>query len=514
MLPTTASDGQAARAAERAPLLAGVHVPQARGRAAVVNLLCVVLFVASCGVGFASIPRTRILEDLLCRRYYYGDAGASAVDESLCKEDPIQQRLALVLAVLTALDAAVGCVAALPWALVADKIGRKPVFSLSLLGMVLSALWTMAVLYFDDVFPLWLIWFGSAGALVGGGNAVTSGVLMSMTTDATTDDERAIAFMRLNVAGLAGSLISPALSSLMMERTGPWPPLWVTICILMLSAIAFLFIPETLRRHDEQKDAHEEAEAGSEPEEGESNPKSRAPHIAIRFKESLSIVKSRSLVLLLITCLGATPVLYSTLQFMTQFISKRYAMSLASTGYVQSAYGVAQALQAVVVLPWLAKFSMRSTTPARLRARDEHHRDLSIARVSYVVLVLGILALAASPGLAGFVVGLLLMALGSGFGSLTKSLMSLYVDPEHRSRLFSLVGIVEVVSSIYAQPLLAGLFTLGMRLGGAWVGLPYYGLAILTAAAGSLLLFVEVPKPVLAAPPAREEDNHLDGREL
>jgi len=57
---------------------------------------------------------------------------------------------------------------------------------------------------------------------------------------------RATAFMQLQVSGLVGNLVSPALSSAMMALTGPWPAMLVAFSCLMLAAIAFLFVPETL----------------------------------------------------------------------------------------------------------------------------------------------------------------------------------------------------------------------------------------------------------------------------
>lgn len=293
--------------------------------------------------------------------------------------------------------------------------------------------------------------------------------------------------MRLHVASLCGDLLSPALSSAMMQSVGPWPPIWVAIAIVIISAIAFLFLPETLKHQPDQEDIEEEPETNSP------SFRSRISHVFNRFKESLSILKSTSLILLLLTCLGARPVM-ATLQFMAQFISKRYDIALAETGYVQSVYGVTQIAHSLVILPWLARFVMRDATPAKFRAKDEHHRDLSFAKWSYGILVVGIAALGLAPTLPAFIFGLVITALGSGFNSLTRSLMSLYVDPEHRSRLFSLVGMVEVIGSVYAQPMMAGLFTLGMKLGGEWIGLPYFALSILVAVTASLLLFVRVPK--------------------
>ncbi|KAJ2973402.1 hypothetical protein NUW58_g8947 [Xylaria curta] len=225
-----------------------------------------------------------------------------------------------------------------------------------------------------------------------------------------------------------------------------------------------------------------------------------------QFLGSLSILKSPSLILLLLTALCSMPVMDSTLSFLNQFVSKRYQIKIAQTGYVQSTYGVASIVMTLIILPWLSGLLVNPATPARFRARNEQYRDLSLARWSYLVLFLGALTLGLSPTLAGFVFGLLLMAVGSGFGSLSKSLMSIYIDPAHRSRLFSLVGMVEVLGSVFSQPLLAGLFSLGMRWHGAWIGLPYLGLAALIALSGSLLLFVRIPRTSGSSAPRGRED--------
>lgn len=484
--------------------IASVRVPKVHNGRTVVNLLCIIAFIASSSSGFAAIPVTRILEDVLCRQYYgLREESGPPIDEKLCKEDAIQNKVAFIMAVASSADAAVGFLAAFPWGLLADRIGRKPVFVINLFGMFINLSWSIVVLYFHTVFPLQLVWLGSAGYLIGGGNAVLLGIILSMITDSTTEEERAIAFIRLHVAGLCGNLVSPALSSAMMEKTGPWPSIWIAFCAIVISAIAFLFVPETLKHQPDHEEVHEvETDAPGL--------QSRISHVINRFKHSLSILKSPSIILLLLTCLGSAPVAYASLQFMAQFVSKRYSIKLAQTGYVQATYGIAQVMHALLILPWLARFVMKDTTPARFRAADEHHRDLSLARWSFGILFIGALVLGLAPSLAGFIFGLTLMAFGSGFNSLTRSLMSLYVDPEHRSRLFSLVGMVEVVGNVYAQPMLAGLFALGMKLEGGWIGLPYYGLSLLIAATASLLIFVRVPQEVTESSVAHEEGHHRD----
>jgi MFS-type transporter involved in bile tolerance (Atg22 family) len=91
-----------------------------------------------------------------------------------------------------------------------------------------------------------------------------------------------------------------------------------------------------------------------------------------------------------------------------------------------------------------------------------------------------------------FCAGLFLLAAGAGYSSFTRSLISFYVQEKQRSRVFALVGMVEVVGNIYSQPMLAGLFSLGLGLGGAWVGLPYLGLAGLLVISIVLLSFVRL----------------------
>lgn len=275
-----------------------------------------------------------------------------------------------------------------------------------------------------------------------------------------------------------------------MEKAGPWVPVWIAMGLFLTGGILFIFVPETLGRKD--LDAPQDSSSSSSSLEVPSL-RSRLSHILSQFRESLSILNSASLILLLLTALASSPVVDATSQFLNQFVSKRYHIKIAQTGYVQTMYGVVGIIQSLFILPLLSRRLVAPTTPTRFRAKDEQHRDLSIARWSYMILSLGSFTLGVSPSLAGFLFGLVLMAVGSGYSSLARSLMSVYVDPEHRSRLFTIVGMVEVLGNVYSQPMLAGLFALGLRLNGAWIGLPYFGLAVLVGLSASLLLFVRIP---------------------
>lgn len=309
--------------------------------------------------------------------------------------------------------------------------------------------------------------------------------------------------MRLHVSTLLGAMVSPVLSSAMMIATGPWPVMMVSIACLVFGATAFMFVPETMKPRVTNEESADQQD----------RPTGLRAHLsqtADRLKESLSILKSPSLILLILTALSTAPFAASVIQFLVQFVAKRYDVPLEYTGFVQTSYGVAQIIHALVLLPWISNQLLKDTTPSALRMANEQERDLALAKWSFGLILIGFFVLGAAPTLYVFVFGLFLMALGSGGPSLTRSLMSLYVDPEHRSRLFSILGMTAVIGDLYGSPMLAGLFALGMKLsekhGEGWIGLPYYGLSVLAAVTIGILVFVRVPKHAKDPVPTSEEE--------
>lgn len=289
--------------------------------------------------------------------------------------------------------------------------------------------------------------------------------------------------MRLHLASMIGNLASPSIASVLMPRIGPWPLLFMAIGCSLISAVAFLFVPETLPQH---------LSADSDTEQP-ATLKARVAHKFAEMKDSVSMLNNSSFILLTLTTLTFMAVTFSTLSFMSQFTSKRYQIQLSETGYIQSTYGLAHLVVVLLVIPYLSHLAIQPTSPRFIRMRNGNERDLVFARWSSVALAIGALIMALAPALPGFVGGLIIMSLGSGSGSFIRSSMSLFVGPEHRTSMFSLVGIVEYAGSFYAMPLLTGLFTLGMKLGGEWMGLPYVGVAVLCVIVLVMLLFVRLP---------------------
>jgi PCFT/HCP family folate transporter-like MFS transporter 1/3 len=84
---------------------------QARSPRTIVLLLCLNIFCLSAAGSIATVPITRILEDILCRRHHDGLQGRASdggVDERLCKADVIQSELAYLLGAMSTVEAITG----------------------------------------------------------------------------------------------------------------------------------------------------------------------------------------------------------------------------------------------------------------------------------------------------------------------------------------------------------------------------------------------------------------------
>lgn len=101
--------------------VSSILAPRPPEKASVTHILYFITFIASYAGGFFELPLTRLIEDLLCHDYYDVESSTQPIDESLCKEDPIQKQLAYLLAVLSTLYSIVAFVAAFPWGIAADK---------------------------------------------------------------------------------------------------------------------------------------------------------------------------------------------------------------------------------------------------------------------------------------------------------------------------------------------------------------------------------------------------------
>lgn len=99
-----------------------IEIPKVQNPNTAVAIMCALIFVASGSGGFFNIPMTRIFEDRFCQEYYSSIIlNKEDIDEELCKVDVVQSRLAYLFAIDSLIGAAMGCLVAMPWGLIADR---------------------------------------------------------------------------------------------------------------------------------------------------------------------------------------------------------------------------------------------------------------------------------------------------------------------------------------------------------------------------------------------------------
>ncbi|KAI0870186.1 major facilitator superfamily domain-containing protein [Hypoxylon argillaceum] len=483
--PTTGSHTIKPGDRERASSIASVGsaAPKARGSGGIVAILCIVIFVASAAGGFQNMSMTRIFEDILCRQYYDQlRSNDEPISEDMCKVDAIQSKLAYLFAIQLALNAGVSVLVALPWGIAADKIGRRPVFALGLGGMSTALLFVMVVGWFPQTFPPQLIWLSPLFYLIGGADPVVSATITSMAIDVVPESQRSAVFMRMHGSSMVGNLISPALASIMMSSTGPWPPILLAFLLTSLPAFMIFLVPESLK-HKKTDD--------NEP--SSSTLKARVTEGLGELKKSAKIFSSSSMMIVLLITMLQLSLILCTHQFLAQFASKRYHIPIAKTGYIQSIYGVVFITVAFFIMPFVSSQILKPSTPAFLRFDDDRRRDLFLARASYIASMVGTFILGVSGSIPGFVFGLVILTFGVSSEGFLKSIATLYVSAEQRSRLYTMLSLSAIASNLWVSPALAALFSLGMRLGGAWIGLPYFGISGICVVMFCMALFLKPP---------------------
>ena len=289
----------------------------------------------------------------------------------------------------------------------------------------------------------------------------------------------------MSLGAVLGGVTGPALAAKLMELYSPWVPLWVTGFILTpIAFITIIILPETLhlRRTAQESFSKDQSFVAAV--------RSHLDHAVDRLVESLSMLKTPSLAILLATFLIQSPVQISEGQTLAQTISKRFHWTLAQTGYLFSIRG----LLTVAVLGFLPAVSSLLTSPRLGRFQlSVFRKDIVLEQMSLLALVVGS-ALTGGATFPQVVAGQMISTLAVGGSSMAKSLVAYYVDAEHTSRLYTLVGMIETVGSFFAGPTLAWMFNTGMRLGGRWMGLPFFFVAVLCALALVAVCLVREPQ--------------------
>ncbi|KAI9829497.1 MAG: hypothetical protein M1819_006317 [Sarea resinae] len=433
--------------AESTPLLRKSSValtrePQkAPGRIRVFIVTCLLISAIDFGGYLAYAPQTEIFQDIICRRYYSRTNrvpfGNVIIDESECKLDAIQGELALVNGWLDTFitlpsqskllpeyprvrpiddrGRSTGILLAIPYGVLADRIGRKPVLILAIVGYIVT------------------------------------GVLIRVIS-------------------------TPISAALMTKNT--WIPYLLASVITILGTLLAFGLPETLELAVKSSRASLLELADDENEAEDNVPvkgdiKSRVREGLREFAASTHFIWTNpSVMLVLFTFLVAVFEKQSIL-LLLQYVSKRFGWSIARASILISVQGVVKLALLLIILPLLSillvdRLGMRSAK-----------KDLRLSQGSAFLLMVGSLIIGIAAAIPSLVSGLVFLALGSALTPIARSLATSLVLPVHVGTLYAATGLARSVGTLIAGPILANTFRWGMSLGHAWLGLPYIAAAIL-----------------------------------
>jgi MFS family permease len=127
----------------------------------------------------------------------------------------------------------------------ADRIGRRAVLLLGYIGLIGSAAWTTAVLWFAPTIPVRYIWLGPLFTIVGGGPSVSISILMTSAADVVDPAQRATVYSFVHGTALTAVILGSFAASVMMSTTlGNFVPLGLGLSLMILAALIAIFLPD------------------------------------------------------------------------------------------------------------------------------------------------------------------------------------------------------------------------------------------------------------------------------
>ncbi|KAK3330670.1 major facilitator superfamily domain-containing protein [Apodospora peruviana] len=472
-----------------------------RLRLTVIVIAAVVLFLLELGIGVSTPAMNSIMEKIICRQVHpeiaVGVPHGSPVPDK-CKDTAVQGYLVMLRGWTATFESIPGFLGSVAYGIVSDKWGRKPVLSLAIFGLNLNWIATYAIFIFSDIVPLWWIWFAQLLMLVGGGGMVATAMLYTILADVVPVEDRSTVFFQVSATFLASQTMSAPLSGYLMLY-GDWLPLLVGLALLIIGNILIFLLPETVHLHRKQKQgrrglARQEDDDSTESELAEvEDPKVSLFH-EIREKARGGLAEVGQFILgnknIVFLMLSMVFVVLGRLaqEFLLQYATKRYHWSWSEASFMMTITGVTSMVTLLGLLPAASWFCVSYLgLPGTVK-------DLWLARLSGIIMILGCLIIASARDGRVLSLGLVFWAMGSGLAALIRAILNALVEEHHTGILNSLIGFTETVGVMVAAPVLASSLRKGIQLGGGWIGLPFFIAALFATVVTAVAWTYRVPR--------------------
>ncbi|KJR86821.1 MFS transporter [Sporothrix schenckii 1099-18] len=462
---------------------------------AVTSIIGTVVLVEAASI-LTDVPIYEVLEDIICRqmgRMGNGDNGDNGTRG--CSGDAdVQAELAFLRGWQLTLELLPGILMAIPYGIIGDRYGRKVMFIVCMVGILLTQLFYLLVCWRSDIFPVRLTWAASIFTFIGGGPVILNGIVFAMLSDVSPEASRSTVFFYFGAAVLAVDV---------------WAPIQLSLALFVPVVPLCLTLPETLRKEGPTSTDVAGTDNGTDngAENGEENdaagPASRPKIIRNALSDTAASVTASTAFLfngadhqvgLLLATLLTTTLGRHAQDILLQFTRGRYDWSWAQAGYLVSLKAFVVLLLLLVLLPAIStNYALARWWPLLAGVRTPQQRDLWLARTSCVLLIVGCFVVGLAPTAAFMIAGLVVYCLENGYNLVLRSLLAVLVEPEHRGTLYNAAGILESTGAVIAGPLLAAAYRAGLRLGGLWTGLPFFRAVVLCSIALFILATARPP---------------------
>ncbi|KAJ5779998.1 hypothetical protein N7457_005158, partial [Penicillium paradoxum] len=494
--------------AETEPLLGSHARPRAQHpRKFFISIVCAIfLLTADFGFYMSAAPQLAVFEDIICRNYQAdlhkaGNGTLGPPGSNPCKSEAVQGELALVIGYRETFDVLPGLLLALPYGILSDRWGRKPILYLCIIGILLAEVWMRIVCLFSNVLPLRMVWLSSVFKIIGGGEQVVTAISLVIVTDVFSEDERATALFRLQSCVQIAEVLATPLSAYLMTF-GPMLPYILSLCMILVGSIPILFLPETLPTRKSPRVNLDSSEQNDE--NGQSQSPSKKPILQeltqqVRdFIESTRCIWGDSNVCIMVLVLFVTIMSRLCTNLLLQYVSKKFDWSIGRASLLISLRGIIALATYLLIMPSLTVLAAK-----HLNIHGKYS-DKFMSKGTGVLSIIGFTVVFAAPTPAILIGGVVFLSIGSAFSVNTRSLATSLVPPNHVGTLYSAIAIAQGVGTLISGPLFANLFRLGMHLGYAWTGLPF-----LQAALFFVVAVIGVWHVRLGPPPADDEQEPL-----
>jgi MFS family permease len=114
--------------------------------------------------------------------------------------------------------------------------------------------------------------------------------------------------------------------------------------------------------------------------------------------------------------------------------------------------------------------------------------DAYVSKASVALLFIGAVTIGLAPHAYVAILGIAIVALGTGQDSALRSMTTDMVEPSGVSIIYSAITMLRGIGASVSGPIYAGLYSVGLRYGGVWLGLPFLAAGVFFAGGLALLL--------------------------